>query len=629
MKIKIFIILLSGILLLAFNTNAQNKPSISASPEIKNERGMYSKVFLKENGDHEAVLSSSPVHYQKNGAWEEINTMITSNNGSYQNESNVIQSYFPGSVDNSGKIKLIINSTDEIFIHSEKKLVLLNDQTNLTVLGGNSNNSIATVINNTITYSNIYADISDEFTVMNGEIKNNVVLSAPPTQLNNVSSGYFGFQEIVELPKGWKITSDDKTNGSFTSSALSISDSKGNRVLSIPEPVFFNNYTLASDGTNAVEGKYLVKQENSCWTVTTLVPVEWLKDANTKYPLSLDPTVVIAGTTGGWQSPNNFVDNSGFVFVGVCCGNLTHRAWVKFNISSIPANSCITNVEFQTTGATEASTNPEVILLNDVTGAFGPYGAITPAAYTDFGNGNYTSFTATTLAVYGYYSLGAAANVLLQAQLPGGWFQVALQFQNEPSTDWKNFSATSSNLRVTYSACVLPVELISFDATCNTNNVNLTWATASETNNKFFTLERSTDGTNYETIGTLAGAGNSSQTHNYSFVDEEPLKGTSYYRLKQTDFDGNYKYVKVIPVSCNNVAEFTIYPNPGTGIFTIEGAEQNSDIIITDVLGQVIFQTKAISKKTVTDLSNHPNGIYFIRVISKNGPVSKKIIINK
>lgn len=630
MKNRIFTIILSGILLPAFHTNAQT--FLNPNLEIKSERSMYSKVFLKPNGEHEAILYVSPVHYKKNDTWEEINTALTKDDDGFKNESNVIQSYFPKSIDGSNKIKLILNSNDEIFIHSEKKLVLLNNQSDLSVVAANSNNSIANVIDSSVTYSGVYNSISDEFTVLKGEIKNNVVLSTQPTQLNNVSSGYFGFQETLELPKGWKIMAADNAVNSLTSSSLSIVDSKGNQVLTIPEPIFFDNYEHATDGSNPVEGKYLVKQEANCWTITTLAPVTWLKDVNTKYPVSIDPTVVIAGNTGGWQSPNNFVDNAGFVFVGVCCGNLTHRAWVKFNISSIPTNSCITDVEFQTTAVTENSTSPEVVLLNDVTGAFGPYGGIIPAAYNDFGTGFYTSFTATTLSVYGYYVLGPNANALLQAQLPGGWFQVALQFQNEPSIDWKNFSATSSNLKVTYNAppcIVLPIDLLSFAAVCNNGKVNLTWATASEKNNDHFTIERSKDGINYETIGTIAGARNSNQTLNYSFVDKEPLEGTSYYSLKQTDIDGQNEKLKVITVSCDDGIEFTIYPNPGTGKFIVEGTEQNSNIIITDVLGQTILQTKSTGGKTEIDLSNCLNGIYFIRVISKNGPATKKIIITK
>ncbi|MBI2268813.1 MAG: T9SS type A sorting domain-containing protein [Bacteroidetes bacterium] len=180
----------------------------------------------------------------------------------------------------------------------------------------------------------------------------------------------------------------------------------------------------------------------------------------------------------------------------------------------------------------------------------------------------------------------------------------------------------------------LPIGLLSFEAKCNNRKVNLMWATASEINNDYFTIERTIDGVNFEIIGIIDGTGNSSQTMSYTFAHNEPLNGTSYYRLKQTDFNGQYNYFNLVAVSCNRITEFTIYPTPGTGTFIIEGAEQNSNVIITDVLGQIIFKTKIIGEKTGLDLSNQQTGIYFIQLI----PLSicpeyileaKKIIINK
>ncbi len=614
-------------MLLAFSAGAQ----LNADSDITSERSMYSKVYLNSDGSRKAIISPSPIHYKSNGSWQDIYTTITADNNGFRNESNVIQSYFPNKIDSMQKIKLIVNSKDVILIDAEKKPALLNSSGNINVMDPGVNNSTANVSKNTIDYPGIYTGVTDGYVILSGGIKNNIVLSAVPEQLNNLSSGYFGFQEKLYLPKGWNITLPSHTHDSLTSSSLSITDSGGNAVLTIPEPIFFDNYILDEDGAHSVEGMYLVKQCTGGWTITTLVPVAWLKDANTRYPLSIDPTVIIAGSTGGWQSPVNFVDNPGFVFVGVCCGNSTHRGWIKFNISGIPSNSCITDVEFQPYVGTEASTSPETVLINDVTGAFGPYGAINPAAYTDFGNGNYTSFVLTVLGIYGFYPLGAGACAQLQSLLPGGWFQLAFQFLNEPSTDWKNMNATSSNLKVIYTAppCVLPVNLISFSGTCDNGKTNLTWATASQTNNKLFTVERSSNGITFDMVGTVAGAGNSNQTLYYSLVDPAPLNGTSYYRLKQTDFDGHSEYKQTIALNCYSNAQIDISPNPCTGLFFIQGAEQNSLVTVTNTLGQVVCQTKITGERTEMDLSAHSNGIYFIQIISDNGTVSRKLLLNK
>ncbi|HKR07059.1 MAG TPA: SBBP repeat-containing protein, partial [Bacteroidia bacterium] len=111
----------------------------------------------------------------------------------------------------------------------------------------------------------------------------------------------------------------------------------------------------------------------------------------------------------------------------------------------------------------------------------------------------------------------------------------------------------------------LPVELVYFKAECNENkNILLKWQTASETNNDYFSIERSNDGDDFETIGIENGAGNSTTITSYSFVDDAPLEGISYYRLQQTDYNEKTSFSKVIALHnyCNKVNDLFIYPNP-------------------------------------------------------------------
>ena len=631
---KGFSFLLAAILT-AFLSHAQNNTSLQSGIEIKSKREMYSKVFLNPSGTYQAVLSTAPVHFKKNGKWEEIDTEIRSVQGALLNESNVMQTYFPINISNTSKIRLLLNESSEVFIHSVKVPVWLNEQNILIPSENVLNNSTANVDHNKIGYVNIYPNVSDEYAVLKGQLKNNIILNALPECINNVNSGYFGFQETLELPAGWKITGMNKNDVSLTSGALLILDSKGDQVLTIPEPVFFDQYGLQSDGSNPVQGLYSLKLENDQWKLATLVPVSWLKHTNTIYPVSIDPTIVIAGTTGGWQSPNNFVDNPVVVFLGVCCSNLTHRAWNKFNTTAIPSTSCIIDVEYQANVTGEANATPELVFINDVTGAFGPYGAITPAAYNDFGTGFYTSFTIGAIGVYGYYSLGASANALLQAQLPLGWFQVAMQFNNEPSTNYKIISGTTSNLRVTYAAppCVLPVELVNFEAVCKTEKVLVNWEVASQVENHHFSIERTIDGINFETIGTITDAGNSHQSSKYSFVDESPVHGLSYYSLKQYDHQGQMKELALTAVQCSEIEKINASPNPGTGSFSLEGVLANSEVTVTNLLGETVFRASRGAENPNElfhiDLSEQTNGIYFIHVLSKNGLSSEKIILNK
>lgn len=96
---------------------------------------------------------------------------------------------------------------------------------------------------------------------------------------------------------------------------------------------------------------------------------------------------------------------------------------------------------------------------------------------------------------------------------------------------------------------LLPVKLAYFIATAENGKVLTQWATLKEENNQFFTVERSTDGKSFQKVGIVHGAGNSHKELVYSFTDEAPLSGTSYYRLKQTNYQGKYEYFNLVPVS--------------------------------------------------------------------------------
>ena len=110
----------------------------------------------------------------------------------------------------------------------------------------------------------------------------------------------------------------------------------------------------------------------------------------------------------------------------------------------------------------------------------------------------------------------------------------------------------------------LPVELVSFTAKVDENVVELDWVTASEVNNDYFDIERSTDGLKFETIGQLPGMGTSNIKNSYKFYDESPVFGIVYYRLRQVDYDRKFEYSKIISikVSLSKGIELRIYPNP-------------------------------------------------------------------
>ncbi len=110
----------------------------------------------------------------------------------------------------------------------------------------------------------------------------------------------------------------------------------------------------------------------------------------------------------------------------------------------------------------------------------------------------------------------------------------------------------------------LPITLISFNASVLNDQVEITWSTAEEINNAFYTIERSKDGKEFEAIGFVEGAGDSQEILEYVFYDTKPVPGTSFYRLKQTDFNGESDYSEIRRIQRADVLESSskVYPNP-------------------------------------------------------------------
>lgn len=139
--------------------------------------------------------------------------------------------------------------------------------------------------------------------------------------------------------------------------------------------------------------------------------------------------------------------------------------------------------------------------------------------------------------------------------------------------------------------CVLPIKLITLNAVCNGSSVTINWATATETNNHYFTVQRSDDGYNWNDLGTVNSAGTSTVAQYYKWTDENPLPGTSYYQLKQTDFDGQTTYVGVIASSCTHTGIINLYPNPSKGdvYYNIESSSaQPVSVKIINEVGQTV-----------------------------------------
>lgn len=170
------------------------------------------------------------------------------------------------------------------------------------------------------------------------------------------------------------------------------------------------------------------------------------------------------------------------------------------------------------------------------------------------------------------------------------------------------------------SSSALPVDLLVFNAKAVDDQVHLSWTTIMEKNNDFYTLERSVDGENWEAIGTVDGAGNANEMIHYTYWDENPHRGQAYYRLKQTDYDGQYEYSDVVPVTLKKHGDehLIVYPNPGTDIIYVEGYDlDRSGLQVFNTLGQdVTAQADLIDKnqeQIILNVSTLAVGVYFIK----------------
>ncbi len=174
-------------------------------------------------------------------------------------------------------------------------------------------------------------------------------------------------------------------------------------------------------------------------------------------------------------------------------------------------------------------------------------------------------------------------------------------------------------------------QLLDFTATKQTTSVSLAWVTANESNNTYFTIERSADGVTYTTIGTLRSNGQS----NYEFIDNSPnLNGKNFYRLRQEDFNGTITFSKAIPITFVNGSNVTsalisLYPNPSSSTINISIDKVDPDvtplysITITGSAGKVINKVSISQNSWQGDISKLTPGTYYLQVINET---NKKVI---
>lgn len=239
---------------------------------------------------------------------------------------------------------------------------------------------------------------------------------------------------------------------------------------------------------------------------------------------------------------------------------------------------------------------------------------------------NSTTFPAGQYTVYGISYSTSIAN--LNSYVGGSFNSLATQIQNNPSTFCADLSRNSVTVNVTGT---FPVQFTALKARKQSEKVALDWGTASEQNSSHFLVQRSANGSDFDTqIGNVKAAGNSNSQLNYNFIDANPIKGWNYYRIKQIDLDGKFIYSNTAAVNFEKGAGMMlIYPNPAKDQLNIEYTAVRSgklEIQVIDSKGAVL-KAQRINVTTgrnieTINISTLAQGMYMLKYIDAEGNIA-------
>ena len=238
--------------------------------------------------------------------------------------------------------------------------------------------------------------------------------------------------------------------------------------------------------------------------------------------------------------------------------------------------------------------------------------------------------TVSTLAGVAQYNNYDANPVAYYNPIGGGCPQLQRSvFVNTAAAN--AYSICGGTVQTVTGACQtpLPVKWASFKGTVLENRaVQLSWQTATERNNSYFEVQRSSDAELFTALGQVKGVDTSDKLNTYSFTDNQPTLGTNYYRLKQVDTDGTSSYSKTIAVIFRGGNFLTIYPNPATDQVSIQlkDAVAIQSVSLYDQSGRMLRQLNAARTVSVGNLAP---GVYYLEVVTKNGQTYRKSIIKQ
>lgn len=286
------------------------------------------------------------------------------------------------------------------------------------------------------------------------------------------------------------------------------------------------------------------------------------------------------------------------------------------NISSSGSGQVFDNSNFPGTGYSGT-----YVIVNNTTGNI-----VSFDANTDLSNG--VTYPAENYTIHGVAVLGGTD---LTSYIGGSF----ANFQTAISNSTICADLSSNSVPVTIIPTALPIELLSFTGKQQNETTLLNWTTSTEINNDFFTLEHSLDGYDFKFLAEMDGKGNSTVVNEYRFIHQNPVVGTNYYRLSQTDFDGTTKVEGVIAVDFKSDKVIaTVVPNPirqnEINLNYISPQNSEVEIEVVDMTGKVLIQTTVSVTEGENNIQlpaqNWSNGVYYLRTIQNQTIKSIKFV---
>ena len=350
----------------------------------------------------------------------------------------------------------------------------------------------------------------------------------------------------------------------------------------------------------------------------------------------------VAGTSTGYLNALTLYENSYAPFQG--CTDWLTSSWVNTTVNPSLSFSLTTNQiyvivnhgtndgEFGTYDNTFSGPGNVFEVGNVIPSGFQVYYVVLDALNNVVSislNSDLSSSTMFPTGTYTVHGLVSPAGTDFSSYIGNNFTSLQSDINNGISC-----GAFSGNTVPVTIEAALPVSLTNFSAKLVEPLVQLDWQTVSEINNDFFVLERSTDGRNFTELTMVSGNGTTNRTLNYQFLDKSPLPGTSYYRLKQVDYDGTSEYVGgIVVITRTEKQTIRIQPNPIAGdILSLEilGSSDKIELYIYNTNGQLLRTEIVNTQDGITNLSlpveDLSKGVYLLKTVFGESILTKRFV---